>query len=111
MAAAHFLTVASALQCPHGGMVTVSTRNTRVKAAGSFVARSTDTFTIADCPFTIGTVPHPCVRVRWDVRAERHRSHGDPSLTEGSVGYCLARDGAMQGTVVVSSTQTRAAAT
>jgi hypothetical protein len=111
MAAAHFLTVASELRCPHGGTVTVSTRNTRVKAAGSFIARSTDMFTIGDCPYTIGTVPHPCVRVRWDVHAEHHRSHGDWSLTEASVGYCLADDGAMQGTVVVSSTQIRAAAT
>ena len=49
MAAAHFLTVGSALQCPHGGVVTASTRNTRVKAAGDFVCRSTDTFTIAGC--------------------------------------------------------------
>jgi hypothetical protein len=109
--AAHLLTVASTLVCPHGGTVTVSTRNTRVKAAGSFVARSTDTFTISGCPLTIGNVPHPCVRVRWDVHAERHSSHGDPSLTEASVGYCLAADGAMQGSVVVSSTQIRAAAT
>jgi hypothetical protein len=111
MSPAHFLTAASALQCPHGGTVTVSTRNTRVKAAGSFVARSTDAFSIAGCTFTLGTTPHPCVRVRWDVHAEHHRAHGDPSLTQDSVGYCLAADGAMQGTVVVSSTQIRGAAT
>jgi hypothetical protein len=109
--AAHMLTVASALQCPHGGTVTAATRNTRVKAAGQFVVRSTDTFTVAGCTYTIGTVPHPCVRVRWDVHAERHTAHGDPTLTEDSVGYCLAGDGAMQGSVVVSSTQVRGAAT
>jgi len=107
----HFLTVTSALQCPHGGTVTASTRNTRVKAAGNFVSRSTDTFAIAGCSYSIGPVPHPCVRVQWDVHAERHRSHGDPSLTEDSVGFCLAGDGAMQGSVVVSSTQIRAGAT
>jgi hypothetical protein len=73
--------------------------------------RSTDTFTVAGCKHTIGTVPHPCARIRWDVHAERHASHGDPSLTEDSVGYCLAADGAMQGSVVVSSTQVRGAAT
>ena len=108
---AHFLTVASSLQCPHGGTVTSSTRNTRVKAAGSFVVRSTDTFTIAGCNYKIGPAPHPCVRVRWDVHAEHHETLGDPSLTEDSVGYCLAADEAMQGTVVVSSTQTKAGAT
>jgi hypothetical protein len=111
MAPAHFLTVTSALQCPHGGTVEVSTRNTRAKAAGNFIARSTDTFTIAGCTFTVGSVPHPCRRVRWEVHAEHHRTHGAPSLTEDSVGYCLAADGAMQGTVVVSSTQIRGAAT
>lgn len=110
-APAHFLTVTSALQCPHGGEVTVSTRNTRVKAAGNFVCRSTDTFTIGGCKHTIGNTPHPCKRVQWDVHAEHHRSHGDPSLTEDSVGYCLADDGAMQGTVEISSTQIRGAAT
>ena len=108
---AHFLTVTSTLQCPHGGTVTGSTRNTRVKADGEFVLRSTDQFSIGDCEHTIASVPHPCVRVRWDVHAERHRAHGDPSLTEDSVGYCLAGDGGMQGTVVVSSTQIRGAAT
>ena len=109
--ASHLLTVTSALQCPHGGAVTTSTRNTRVKAAGNFVSRSTDTFSIAGCSYTLGNTPHPCVRVQWDVHAEHHRSHGDPSLTEDSVGYCLAADGAMQGSVVVSSTQIRGAAT
>jgi hypothetical protein len=110
MRAAHFLTTASALRCPHGGTVTASTRNTRAKAAGSFIVRSTDTFTIAGCSYTIANVPHPCVRVQWDVHAEHHQAHGDPSLTEDSVGHCLAADGGMQGSVVVSSTQIRGAA-
>jgi hypothetical protein len=110
MAPAHFLTVTSTLACPHHGAVTVSTRNTRVKASGDFVARSTDTFHIAGCTYTIGSAPHPCVRVQWDVHAEHHLSQGAPSLTEDSVGYCLAADGAMQGAVVISSTQIRGAA-
>lgn len=106
--ASHFLTTQSTLQCPHGGTVTSSTTNTRVKAAGVFVTRSTDMFTIAGCPFTISGVPHPCVRVQWDVHCERHTSQGDPSLTLESVGLCLAGDGAMQGMVVIVSTQGRA---
>jgi hypothetical protein len=72
------------------------------------VLRSTDTFNIGGCSYTIGNVPHPCVRVRWDVHAERHTTRGDPSLTQDSVGLCLAGDGATQGTVVISSTQSRA---
>lgn len=110
-AASHFLTDATTLECPHGAPVTGSTRNARVKVDQNFVLRSTDTFLVAGCSHTIGNIPHPCVRVQWDVHAERHQSHGDPSLTEDSVGYCLAADGAMQGIVVVSSTQIRGGAT
>jgi hypothetical protein len=106
-----FLTVASTISCPHGGTVIASTSNTRVRAAGEVVLRSTDGFTVGGCTYTIGTVPHPCVRVQWDVHAERHASQGDPSLTEESIGLCLAADGGAQGTAVISSTQRRAAGT
>lgn len=105
--AAHFLTTANSLSCPHGGAVTISTSNTRVRAGGQPVVRASDASTIAGCPFTIASVPHPCVRVQWDVHAEQHKSHGDWSLTLDSVGFCLAADGGTQGTVVISSTQTR----
>src|SRR3954452_1190069 len=104
---AHFLTTTSTLQCPHGGAIESATRNTKVRARGQFVLRWTDTFTVAGCSYTIGTTPHPCVRVQWDVHAQRHKAHGDFSLTEDSVGYCLAGDGAMQGSAVVSSCQVR----
>jgi hypothetical protein len=109
--ASHFLTMTSSMSCPHGGTVTPSTSNSRVKADGQFVLRSTDTFTIGGCSYTIGTTPHPCLSVRWDVHAERQTSQGDPSLTEESVGLCLAGDQATQGTVTISSTQSRGAGT
>jgi hypothetical protein len=110
--AGHFLTTTSSLTCPHGGTVTMSTSNTRVRADGMPVVRSTDTSTVAGCPYSLdGVTPHPCVRVRWDVHAERHTSHGDPSLTVDSVGFCLSADGGTQGTVVIASTQSRGAGT
>lgn len=109
--ATYFLTTTSVLLCPHGGTVTSSTTNSRVRAEGNPVVRSTDTSTIAGCPYTIGPAPHPCVRVQWDVHAERHRSQGDPSLTLESVGFCLSAEGGAQGTVVISSTQSRGAGT
>jgi len=107
--ASHFLTPSSSMSCPHGGTVTAATSNTKVKAGGDFVLRSTDTFTVGGCSYTIGPTPHPCVSVRWDVHAERHESDGDPSLTEASVGLCLAGDNGTQGTVSISSTQSRGA--
>jgi hypothetical protein len=106
---AFFITTTSTLSCPHGGHVTLSTSNTRVKANGQFVMRENDQFTIAGCTYTLGTTPHPCVRVQWDVHAERHKSADNWSLTRDSVGFCLAADGAMQGVVQISSTQERGA--
>ena len=53
----------------------------KLKADGQFVMRSTDQFTISGCSYTLGTTPHPCVRVKWDVHAERHQSDRDPSLS------------------------------
>ena len=109
--AADFLTTATSMSCAHRGTVTASTSNTRTKANGMFILRSTDTFTIAGCNFKLGTVPHPCKSVRWDVHCERHTSNGDPSLTKDSVGLCLAADQAVQGVVQISSTQDKAAGT
>ena len=109
--ASHFLTTTTTMSCPHGGTVTSSTSNTRVKADGDFIVRSTDTFTIGGCPYVRGTQPNPCVRVQWDVHCERHTSQSDPSLNEDSVGLCLDASGGTQGTVVISSTQSRGAGT
>jgi hypothetical protein len=111
MAAASFLTTTSSLSCPHGGHVTLSTSSSRVKADGMFVMRSTDQFTISGCSYKIGPTPHPCVRVKWDVHAERHKTDGDPSLTTESVGLCVAADEGAQGTVEISSAQRRGAGT
>jgi hypothetical protein len=107
--AAAFLTTTSSLQCPHGGTVTAATTNTKVKADGQFVLRSTDTFVVAGCSYMRGNTPNPCVRVQWDVHAERHDSDRAPSLTRDSVGQCLDGSGGTQGTVVIASTQTRGA--
>lgn len=109
MKTSHFLTTTTSMQCPHGGTITPSTSNKRVKADGQFVLRSTDQFTIGGCTHTIASSPHPCVRVRWDVHAEVHKSDSAPSLTVNSVGYCLDGAGGTQGTVVVKSVQARGA--
>ena len=99
------LTPSSVLMCPHGGTVQATTANTRAKAAGDFLVRASDTFVVAGCPFVLGVVPHPCVRVQWVQPSARTRAVGDFALTEASVGLCLAADGAVQGTVLVNSTQ------
>jgi hypothetical protein len=102
---AGLLTTTSLLMCPHGGTVTAVTANTKTRAAGDYVLRSSDTFTIAGCPFFLGLTPHPCVLVRWVQPALKSKVLGDFSLTADSVGLCIAADQATQGTVLIQMTQ------
>jgi hypothetical protein len=98
------LTTASVLMCPHGGTVQIASQNTVTKAAAP-VALATDTFLIVGCPFSLGPVYHPCVRVEWQVTAQKVTVDGKAALNDASVGLCMAADNAPQGTVVITSTQ------
>jgi hypothetical protein len=97
----------SVMMCPHGGTVQAITSNTRAQAASGFLLRASDTFVIAGCPFVLGVVPHPCVQVQWVQPASDSQAVGDFTLTEASVGLCVAPDQAVQGTVLVTTTQAR----
>lgn len=99
------LNTQSVLMCPHGGTVQIVSTNTRVQVGGGYAARSSDTFIVAGCPFLIGLVPHPCVQVQWVQPAQRSEVVSDFTLTEASVGLCLAPDQAPQGAVLVMMTQ------
>jgi len=103
---AGFLTTSSIMQCPHGGMVNVISSDTKVQAASDFVLRSSDTFLIAGCTFTLpSSGPHPCVQVQWVQSSLKSQAEGDFTLTEESVGLCSAADQAVQGTVLINFTQ------
>ena len=101
------LTTASVMQGQHQGLVQVESQNTRVRIAGAFALRATDTFTIVGCIFSTAAGPHPCVRVEWSTTAARSRVVGDPTLTESSLGLCIAGDEAVQGAVAISGVQGR----
>jgi hypothetical protein len=102
---AGLLNVSSVLMCPHGGTVSIVCSNTRAKAAGDFVLRSSDTFTIAGCPLNISGSPHPCVSVNWIVADTRSKAMGDFTLSQNSTGMCIAGDQVPQGTVLINATQ------
>jgi hypothetical protein len=106
---AGLLNSSSVLMCPHGGMVSVVTSNTRVNVGGDPAVRSSDTFLIAGCAFFLGIVPSPCVQVQWVVSAARSQAVGDFTLTEESVGLCIAADQSVQGTVLIAFTQPQVA--
>lgn len=101
------LNASSQMMCPHGGTVSAATTNTRTKTGGGYALRSSDTYTISGCPINISGVAHPCVRVQWVQPAMSSRAAGDSALTEESVGLCLAADMAVQGTVMVTFTQSQ----
>jgi hypothetical protein len=102
---ANLLNTSSVMMCPHGGTVSVITANTRVMAAGDPVLRASDTFLVAGCPFVIGIVPNPCVQVQWVQPDSESQVLSDFTLSEGSVGLCIADDAAVQGTALIVFTQ------
>ena len=101
----NLLNTSSVLMCPHGGTVMIVSSNTQVMAAGAPLVTASDTFTISGCTFSIGTTPHPCVEVQWDTPDDSSQIDGDFTLSEDSVGMCVAADEAVQGAVKVDSTQ------
>jgi hypothetical protein len=103
------LNLSSVLMCPHGGQVQSITSNSQVQAAGDFVVLASDTFLIAGCPFFLGPSPHPCMTVQWVQPAARSQVSSAPTLTEASVGLCLAADQTPQGPVTIVVTQPRVA--
>jgi hypothetical protein len=99
------LNTESMLLCPHGGSVQIISANTQTQVGGAYAALSSDTFVIGGCPFVIGVVPSPCVQVQWVEPAVRSQVGGNFTLTEASVGLCVAATGAVQGTVLVAEAQ------
>jgi hypothetical protein len=102
---AGLLNTSSIMMCPHGGTVSAISSNTQVMAAGDPVLRASDTFLIAGCPFLIVLVPHPCMQVQWVQTDLDSQVLGDFTLSEESVGLCVAADMAVQGTVLITFTQ------
>jgi hypothetical protein len=102
---AGLLNTSSTLMCPHGGTVSIVTSNTKVQGGGDFLVLSSDTFLIAGCPFMLGTVPQPCVQVQWVQPAARSQVESNATLTEESVGLCVAADQTPQGPVQIVATQ------
>jgi hypothetical protein len=99
------ITTAATMMCPHGGTVQGTPSSTNTQAGGAPVLSASDTFVIAGCPFVLALVPHPCVSVQWVQPAARSTTSSNPTLTMASVGLCVAGDQAVQGTVLIASTQ------
>lgn len=99
------------MQCPHGGMITLTPSQSRVTAGGSALLLTTDIAIIAGCAFNVSGVPQPCVSVQWSAGATRVSVGGQQPLLSTSIGICQSAAGAPQGMVLIGPAQTRASAT
>ncbi len=102
------ITAAAVMMCPHGGTVQGTPSSPRVQAGGAPLLTAPDMFLIAGCAFVVGVVPHPCVSVQWVQPAMHSTVGGNPTLSMASVGLCVAADQAVQGTVLINTTQQNA---
>jgi hypothetical protein len=104
----HLFHVGAQAMCPHGGQISTTSANVRVKVSGQFVATSADASLIAGCVFALpnGT-PHPCVKVQWLVPAARITINRQPALLQTSTALCVAADQAPQGAPQVTVAQKR----
>lgn len=94
--------------CPHGGQVSASPGNARVKLSGQPVTTTADMFSVAGCAFTVpGPKPQPCVMVKWLAPATRVKAGGVPVILKTSSGICQSAEQAPQGPPNVTLTQLR----
>jgi hypothetical protein len=101
------LTVASSLQCPHGGQVQIIPADPLATGGSVPIATLADQVVVVGCPFVIPAVvpiPSPCILVQWVSGNPRTTANGIPMLNLSSVGLCIGATGAPQGPVVVAST-------
>ncbi len=95
------LTIASQVQCMHGGQVLLTTTNGVLFADGSPVLLESDQHAVVGCPFTVSTVYTPCVLVQWQAPATLLEVDGARVLLATSLGECLNAAGAPQGIAIV----------
>jgi hypothetical protein len=74
--------------CTHGGQAQPTVPNPRVKVGGQPIVTQTTTYTVAGCPFVVGTAPSPCLTAQWVVAATRVKAGGLPVLLQDSQAIC-----------------------
>lgn len=105
------LTTATVASCPHGGQASFTASQSAVMVDGSAALVSTDSTTIAGCSFMIGNTPSPCTTVQWQGPATRVTAGGTAVLLDSSTGLCMSAASAPQGSLQISSVQSKVEAT
>lgn len=84
----YLLHMGATVICAHGGQAQPAAPNPRVKVGGQPIVTQTTTYTVAGCPFVVGTVPSPCLTAQWVVAATRVKAGGMPVLLQDSQAIC-----------------------
>jgi hypothetical protein len=104
------LTTLSTAQCPHGGMVQLTTTaNAVVQIDGGYALLESDIHTVTGCSFNISGSPSPCVMVQWSGGSTQVKINQVGVLTTSSIGQCIGAG--VQGVAIISNTQSDAATT
>jgi hypothetical protein len=82
------LHVGATVLCMHAGQAQPVVSNPRVRVSGQPIVTQTSTYTVAGCPFVVGTVPSPCLTAQWIMAATRVRAGGVPVLLQDSQAIC-----------------------
>lgn len=107
--AGNYLTKNATIMCPHGGTVSLSTKNSDVSAVNGNILLESDKHSVSGCLFTLpGGKPSPCIEVEWKAGTTKATINGTKILTKTSVGLCKSGEGAPQGTAIIASTQPKA---
>jgi hypothetical protein len=75
--------------CLHGGQAQPAAPLPRLSLSGQRVIGQSTTYTVAGCPFVVGTVASPCATASWVVAATRVRSTGIPLVLQDSTAVCV----------------------
>lgn len=75
--------------CLHGGQAQPAAPLPRVSVSGQRAIGQATTYTVAGCPFVVGTAPSPCTTASWVVAATRVRSTGIPLVLQDSTAVCV----------------------
>lgn len=105
------LTIASTVQCMHGGVAVLTTENVEATVYGQLILLMTDEHPIVGCPFVNPATSSlsPCVKVRWQtgtVQATGRRSASGapvPMVFMPSIGLTLNAAELPQGTAILSN--------
>jgi hypothetical protein len=82
------LHVGATVLCAHAGQAQPTSPDPRVRVSGQPVVTQPAPYTIAGCPFVVGTAPSPCVTAQWITAATRLRAGGRPVLLQDSQAVC-----------------------